>query len=71
MSDARSHYPDISDILARKAAGRRQQAALSFSEKLAMLDTLREGVEPIVAARKSRVAKAAAYPPSRDDKRRR
>jgi len=34
--------PDISDILARKAAGRRQLAALSFGEKLKLLDGLRE-----------------------------
>jgi hypothetical protein len=29
MSD--KHYPDVSDILAKKAAGRRHAAALSFA----------------------------------------
>jgi hypothetical protein len=49
-------YPDISDILARKAAGRRQQAALSFAEKLDILDALRERVEPLVRAENPRAA---------------
>jgi hypothetical protein len=47
-------YPDISDILARKAAGRRQRAALSFAEKLDILDALRERVRPILQAREFR-----------------
>jgi Protein of unknown function (DUF3990) len=47
-------YPNISAILARKAAGRKQNAALSFAEKLAILDKLKKDVEPIVQARKLR-----------------
>lgn len=35
-------YPDISDILAKKAKGRAAAAALSFAEKLAILDRLKE-----------------------------
>jgi hypothetical protein len=54
MKKRRSQYPDISDILAHKAAGRRQCAALSFAEKLAVLDALKERVEPIVQAREFR-----------------
>jgi len=54
MSNARSHYPDVSGILARKAEGRRQRAALRFAEKLAILDELRERVAPIVRARELR-----------------
>jgi hypothetical protein len=54
MSDADIRYPDISDILARKASGRRQRAALSFAEKLAIVDALRERVAPLVRARKLR-----------------
>jgi hypothetical protein len=38
MQERPSKYPDISDILARKAAGRRQRAALSFAEKLDIFD---------------------------------
>ncbi|HEX3675402.1 MAG TPA: hypothetical protein VHU87_14105 [Rhizomicrobium sp.] len=54
MSDARKDYPDISDILARKAEGRRQRALLTFAEKLAVLDEMRARAEPIVRARKRR-----------------
>jgi len=49
-----SPYPDISEILARKAAGRRQRAALTFAEKLDILDSLKENVQPIVDAREAR-----------------
>jgi hypothetical protein len=56
MKDLRPQYPDISDILAQKASGRRQRAALSFAEKLAALDALKERVDPIVRARKVRQA---------------
>ena len=54
MQDRRSQYPDISDILADKAAGRRQRATLSFAEKLAIVDNLRERVKPINDAREFR-----------------
>lgn len=54
MKDSASQYPDITDILAAKAAGRRQRAKLSFAEKLRIVDALRERVKPIVEARKFR-----------------
>ena len=54
MTDARVEYPDNSGIHARKAEGRRQQAALGFVEKLAILDELRARVAPIVRAREAR-----------------
>lgn len=44
-------YPDISDIYARKIAGRRAMAALSFEEKLDILDRMREAAAPIIASR--------------------
>ena len=44
----------MSDILARKSAGRRQRAALSFAEKLDILDALKARVEPIIQARELR-----------------
>jgi hypothetical protein len=50
-------YPDISDILARKAAGQRQRSGLSFAEKLDILDSLKERVRPLVQARKVRRAR--------------
>ena len=55
-SRSTDRYPDNSDILARRAAGRRQIASLSFTEKLKMLEALRERVEPIRRARESREA---------------
>jgi hypothetical protein len=60
--DDKSQYPDLTDILARKASGRRQSASLSFAEKLDILDALRARVEPIVRAREIR--KAAKSPNS-------
>jgi hypothetical protein len=56
MMDAESRYPDLSEILARKASGRRQRASLSFAEKLDILDALRARVAPIVRAREIRKA---------------
>jgi hypothetical protein len=59
MKSLRPQYPDISDVLARKASGRRQRASLSFAEKLAVLDALKARVEPIVQARKARERRQA------------
>lgn len=47
-------YPDISDVLARKAEGRRNLAARSFSEKIEMLEAMRARVAPIRKARDAR-----------------
>jgi hypothetical protein len=49
MSRAKQ-YPDIADILSQKALGRRERASLSFVEKLAILDKLRQDIAPIVQA---------------------
>ncbi|HEY5046489.1 MAG TPA: hypothetical protein VII49_00525 [Rhizomicrobium sp.] len=54
MADAPAHYPDIADILARKVEGRRQRASLTFAEKIAILDAMRERLAPITHARESR-----------------
>jgi hypothetical protein len=56
MNQLRPRYPDISDILAQKASGRQQNAALRFSVKLDILDAMRARVEPLVHARKIRTA---------------
>jgi hypothetical protein len=50
---AHREYPDISDILALKLSGRRKRAALSFAEKLDILDALKQRVEPLTAARRA------------------
>jgi hypothetical protein len=54
MKSPTTRYPDITDVLARKAQGRRRLAALSFGEKLDVLDSLRARVAPIVRAREKR-----------------
>jgi hypothetical protein len=66
MSTRVPSYPDITDILARKAEGRRQLAALSFGEKLEMLDALRERVEPLRRARDGRGKKGEPKKPGMD-----
>jgi hypothetical protein len=57
MSKDRTDFPDISDILARKAEGRREIARRSFGEKIAMMEALRERLEPFKRAREARQAK--------------
>jgi hypothetical protein len=57
MSSDRSGFPDISDILARKAEGRREIARRSFGEKIAMMEALRERLDPFKRAREARQAK--------------
>jgi hypothetical protein len=47
-------YPDISDILRRKAEGRRDLASRSFGEKIEILEALRARAEPIRKAREAR-----------------
>jgi hypothetical protein len=56
MSDPKDIFPDISDILARKAEGRRKNARLTLGEKIAMMEALRERVEPMKRAREARKA---------------
>jgi len=50
------NYPDISDILQRKAEGRREIARRTFGEKIAMMEALRERVAPFKRAREQRRA---------------
>jgi hypothetical protein len=47
-------YPDVSDILARKEAGRRNLARLSFGEKIALVEALRERLAPLKRAREAK-----------------
>ena len=49
-------YPDISDILARKAEGRRELAKLDFWEKVRRMEALRERVRFIKEARETEKA---------------
>jgi hypothetical protein len=54
MKGRGSKYANIWAIIARKIAGRRQQATLSFAEKLAIMDEMKERVAPIIHARELR-----------------
>lgn len=63
-------YPDISDILALKSSGRRQRAALSFAEKLAILDALKERIRPFAAVRQARILGSRRKAPISAEKRR-
>ena len=65
MANRIDQYPGISAILARKARGRRQRAALSFTEKLAAVEALRERAEPIIRARELRKARTRVAKPDR------
>ena len=40
-------YPDISDILKRKAEGRKDFAARTFGQKIAMVEAMRERLAPL------------------------
>lgn len=53
-SPSKRTYPDISDVLARKAEGRRELASRSFGEKIEMLEAMRVRVEPFRKARERR-----------------
>lgn len=52
-------YPDMSDILAHKAQGRRDLARKSFAEKVAWCEAAREQLLPFKRAREARRAARA------------
>ncbi len=54
MNDTARRYPDVGDILARKAEGRREIARRTFGEKIAMVEQMRERLEPFKRAREQR-----------------
>ena len=56
MSDNERRYPDVSDILARKAEGRRDAVKRSFGEKIAWVEQMRERLAPLKRAREERQA---------------
>lgn len=53
--DSATIYPDVSDILKRKAEGRRDIARRSFGEKIAMVEEMRERLAPLKQAREERL----------------
>jgi hypothetical protein len=59
-------YPDTSDIFARKAEARRERAKLSFAEKIAIIEAMRERDAPFRKARERRRA-SQENPPARQE----
>jgi hypothetical protein len=56
MTKDKPIYPDVSDILARKAEGRRDAAQRTFGEKIAWAEEMRERLAPLKRAREQRIA---------------
>jgi hypothetical protein len=56
MKQPETTYPDISDILQRKAEGRRDTSRRPFGEKIAMMEALRERLAPFKRLREQRRA---------------
>ena len=56
MKRPKTTYPDISDILQRKAEGRRDIARRTFGQKIAMMEALRERLAPFKRLREQRRA---------------
>jgi hypothetical protein len=55
-------YPDISDVIARKQEARRARAALSFGEKIEIVERLRERLRPMREAREARKIREGRKP---------
>ena len=49
-------YPDISDILQRKAEGRKEIAARTFGQKIAMVEAMRQRLAPLKRLREKEQA---------------
>jgi hypothetical protein len=62
-----TNYPDISDILARKAEARRERSRRSFGEKIAIIEALRERLAPFKHAREQRIAARQMRDEATDD----
>jgi hypothetical protein len=62
MKQPETIYPDISDILQRKAEGRCEISRRSFGEKIAMMEALREQLAPFKRLREQRLAAKRARP---------
>lgn len=62
MKRPKTTYPDISDILQRKAEGRRDIARRTFGEKIAMMEALRERLAPFKRLREQRRVARRARP---------
>lgn len=59
MKQSSSSYPDISDILARKAEGRVRLSRLTFSEKVSRVEALQDRLKAFEIVRRSRTGGAS------------
>jgi hypothetical protein len=59
VSDSKK-YPDISDLIARKAMGRIEIKRLTFGQKIELMEALRERLAPFKALREARRRQARA-----------
>ncbi len=55
-----TQYPDVSDILKLKEAGRMALSKLSFGEKIERMEALRERLRPLKDAREARRKKTGS-----------
>jgi hypothetical protein len=53
MEDKKT-YPDIADLIARKAVGRVEIRRLTFGQKIELMEALRERLAPFKALREQR-----------------
>jgi hypothetical protein len=63
MTRPETTYPDISDILKRKAEGRRDIVRRSFGERIAMMEALCDRLAPFKQVREQRRAAKLARGP--------
>jgi hypothetical protein len=68
INKQRTIYPDLSDISARKAQGRREAARRPWGEKIAIMEAMRERPAPLRAAREAAAAKRRVRNQSRPSK---
>jgi hypothetical protein len=54
LSKSADASPDISDILQRKAEGRKDGAARTLGEKIARMEAMQERLEPLKRSRETR-----------------
>jgi ribosomal protein L19E len=68
MSKPVDAYPDISDILQRKAEGRKESAGRTLGEKIARMEAMRERLRPLKRLRETRQGLAAGSGTSQTSK---
>jgi hypothetical protein len=68
MSELMGAYSDISDILQRKAEGRRDSAARTLGQKIARVQAMRERLAPLKRLREAREALAVGFGETRTSK---